>query len=125
MGLWSCLVSLQMGQDCRTWDCGPVWFLCRWGRTVEHGTVVLSGLSTEGQNCRTWDCGSVWFLCRGGRTVEHALGTVALSGIGGFQLMPAIVGTSCCLLLQALWGTGVVVWVCACVGGWEGQYILD
>ena len=46
--VWSCLVSLQTDQNCRTWDCGSVWFLCRGGRTVEHGTMVLSGLSTEG-----------------------------------------------------------------------------
>ena len=50
------LVSLQgvcvggggggRGQNCRTCpgDCGPVWSLCKGGRTVEHalGTVVLS-----------------------------------------------------------------------------------
>ena len=48
MGLWSCLVSLQMGQNCITWDCGPVWFIYREGRTVEHGTVVLSGFSADG-----------------------------------------------------------------------------
>ena len=64
-----------------------------------------------------WSC---LFIYREDRTVEHALGTVVLSGIGGLQLVPAIVGTSCCLLLQALWGTGVVVWVCVRVLGVGG-----
>ena len=44
MGLWFCLVYLQRGQNCRTWDCGPVWFIYR------------------GQNCRTCSghCCPVW-----------------------------------------------------------------
>ena len=63
-----CLLdSLKRGQNCRTCsgDCGLVWLLWRWGRTVEHalGTMVRSCFFKRGKNCRTCsgDCGPVCY----------------------------------------------------------------